>query len=65
MNQPRSGFLSSEFWITLAVVGLCAYVAQDLSRPTSQVIAAIATALLKGGWYLTKRTALKMPDGAP
>lgn len=63
--QPTPGWKTSEFWITLAVVGLCAYVVADLSRPTSQVIAAIAAALLKGGWYLTKRTALKMPDGTP
>jgi hypothetical protein len=63
--QPKSGFLSSEFWITLCVVGLCAYVAADLSRPTTQVVASIVVALLKSGWYLVKRTQLKLPDGAP
>jgi hypothetical protein len=60
MNTPKSGFLSSEFALTLAVNVLAAYVAADRTRPTSQIISALVIAAIKSGWYVYKRTQLKM-----
>jgi len=66
MNQIRSGFRSTEFWITVGVAVLSAYVVVDKTRPPSQVIAALIVAGVKAAWYVSKRTDLKVSamDGA-
>lgn len=56
----KPGWQTSEFWVTIGVAVLCAYVAADLSRPTSQVIAALAVAGIKAAWYVSRRTDLKI-----
>jgi hypothetical protein len=63
--QPKPGWKTSEGWITFAVLVFLGYVALDLARPTSQIIAALAGIVLKAGWFVAKRTSLKMPEGAP
>ncbi len=60
MQGLRSGYLSSEFLLTVAVNVMAAYVAVDASRSTVQVVAALAIAAIKTAYYLRKRTELKM-----
>lgn len=61
----KPGWRTSEFWMTVAVAVLAAYVAVDLQRPTSQVIAALVVAGLKTAWYVSKRTELKLGGDGP
>ncbi len=59
MADIKPGWQTTEFWVTVAVWVLAAYIAVDLHRPTPQVIAALAAAALKAAWYVSRRTELK------
>jgi hypothetical protein len=56
----KAGWKTTEFWITVGVGVLSAYVVVDKTRPPSQVIAALIVAGVKAAWYVSKRTDIKV-----
>lgn len=56
----KSGFLTSEFAVTVLVAALGAVAMLQPGMPWYAIVAALAVPAIKAGWYVKKRTELKV-----